>query len=582
MSDGVVNIGTNIDDAQLKQQLSNLSGKMNKMLNGISFAAIGKGAIEAGKAVAGLVSDVMTTTDNVDKMSQKLGLSRKTFQEWDYVMGQSGMSIDTLKTGMTKFNKNILENKDAFKALGIEVNSSMSKDQLFEMTINKLRGMGDTMERARLATELFGKAGADMAPILNTSAAGIEALKKEAHDMGIIMSDETIDSGVKLGDAIDKLKQTFSGLMAEALTPLMPIITDLATQFSEILPPLLEFIAPLLSMLIPALGEIVQALLPQLLVLFEALLPILQPLIDILLLLCETVLVPFITLFSEIIVAIMPGFIEILMLVIEALGPFLLTLSELVYTLMPVLIQVFTYIIDNVLEGFGAAFKAIMPIVQAVLDALGNLIDFIVNVFQGDWKGAWESIGKFFTNIWDGIKMVFAGVVNSIIRGINKLIQGLNKLHFKMPDWLGGGEFGFNIKEIQEIKIETSGNYQEKTDEMFEGSKDKIPQVGIPADADKDAKTNMALGSGVDIESLLQSDGYAGSGVSGGYAGSTVGNITGDITKDKSLGGSDGARKMVTMRNIYIDVTGNTFRDEADINKTGDMLVQRLKLAGVL
>ena len=37
--------------------------------------------------------------DRIDKLSQKIGMSRQAFQEWDYVLGQNGISIDVMQGG---------------------------------------------------------------------------------------------------------------------------------------------------------------------------------------------------------------------------------------------------------------------------------------------------------------------------------------------------------------------------------------------------------------------------------------------------------------------------------------------------
>ena len=64
-------------------------------------------------------------TDEIDKQSLKMGISRKGYQEWDYAMGQSGMSIDTLKVGMKTLvaqmdgaNEGSAKSVDAFNKLG--------------------------------------------------------------------------------------------------------------------------------------------------------------------------------------------------------------------------------------------------------------------------------------------------------------------------------------------------------------------------------------------------------------------------------------------------------------------------------
>ena len=38
--------------------------------------------------------------DEIDKMSAKIGISKKGFQEWRYVLGQNGMEIDKMQVGM--------------------------------------------------------------------------------------------------------------------------------------------------------------------------------------------------------------------------------------------------------------------------------------------------------------------------------------------------------------------------------------------------------------------------------------------------------------------------------------------------
>ena len=53
-------------------------------------AAIGGAAIVAGGALLSVANKASTALDRVDKLSQKIGISRKGFQEWDYVLSQSG------------------------------------------------------------------------------------------------------------------------------------------------------------------------------------------------------------------------------------------------------------------------------------------------------------------------------------------------------------------------------------------------------------------------------------------------------------------------------------------------------------
>lgn len=81
-----------------------------------------------------------------------------------------------------------------------------------------------------------------------------------------------------------------------------------------------------------------------------------------------------------------------------------------------------------------------------------NIIDFIKNVFTGNWKAAWENVKDIFKSIVDGLGNIFKAPLNFIIDGINGFLGGLNNI--KIPDWVPGvGGKGFNIPKIPRLKV---------------------------------------------------------------------------------------------------------------------------------
>jgi phage-related protein len=135
-------------------------------------------------------------------------------------------------------------------------------------------------------------------------------------------------------------------------------------------------------------------------------------------------------------------------------------------------------------DGFRNFLKAMWSGIKKVCSTIGN---FFKDVFSKAWNGiksVFSKVGGFFAGVWDlikkpflkaaewfkglfsnvvdGIKFVFNKIVdivktpiNWIIDGINTLIGGINKISFDIPDWLGGGKFGFDIPEIP--KLATGG-----------------------------------------------------------------------------------------------------------------------------
>lgn len=105
----------------------------------------------------------------------------------------------------------------------------------------------------------------------------------------------------------------------------------------------------------------------------------------------------------------------------------------------------------------GIVQTAVGPIIVAVrtvIDVFMEVIQFIKNVFTGEWSAAWENVKNIFGSIWEGIKDLAKVPLNGIIRMINVAIRGLNSLSIDIPEWVpgvGGNTWGVNIPQIPEL-----------------------------------------------------------------------------------------------------------------------------------
>lgn len=237
-----------VDSAAAEKSISSTSDKAEsfgtKIGKGIKTAAKWGAAIGAGAAVVGagmykMATSSAETTDRIDKLSQKIGMSRQGFQEMDFIASQSGMAIESLQVGfktlrgaMEQAEKGTGKGAEAFKALGVSVTDSSGnlrdQEDVFNEAVNALQGMEDGTEKAMLATKLFGKSGQEMMPMLNGAAGSIDEMRQQAHDLGLVMSDESIDAGVAFTDTIDQLQRSFKTAVAEIGVQFMPIITKFA------------------------------------------------------------------------------------------------------------------------------------------------------------------------------------------------------------------------------------------------------------------------------------------------------------------------------------------------------------------
>ena len=226
-------------------------------------------------------------------------------------------------------------------------------------------------------------------------------------------------------------------LISNIFPVLITLIQSLLPFVEMFISSLLPVVTDLLLMLLPPITQIVQLILPLLINLLEPLFPLLQP-----------------------ILALLQPIIDMLMLILEPLIQLLNTVLPPLINIISGLIQIAIIPLQTHLSSLagviGGAFKGAFDLmrnnVQTAKNVFTGFIDFIKNVFTGNWKGAWTAVKNIFTSIFEGIKNGFKVPLNAIIDGINVFIRGLNRI--EIPDWVPGvGGKGFNVREFKRLRI---------------------------------------------------------------------------------------------------------------------------------
>jgi hypothetical protein len=181
----------------------------------LKFTAITSAAF-APLAGAALVFSRMG--DEMAKASDRTGVQVEALSELAYAADQSGTSLSGLETGLKKSAKLMHEAKDGSKEahktisrLGLSVAQleKMRPDQRFEAFADAISRIKDPGERAAMAMEVFGKSGTELLPLMKEGAAGIQALRKRAQELGLVMGTDDARAAEEFGDRLDDLwKQT--------------------------------------------------------------------------------------------------------------------------------------------------------------------------------------------------------------------------------------------------------------------------------------------------------------------------------------------------------------------------------------
>lgn len=216
------------------------------------IASIGKVTGEVGKltaAVGGAGAALFAFTkraadivDELGKMSQKVGVTVETLSALKFAAELSDISLDSLGTGLRMLSRNMVETqqgtgdaRDGFRALGISVEEMPGKLKPTETVLMELadrfQKMKDGPEKTALAMRLFGRAGADLIPLLNQGRAGIEALRKEAERLGVVFSTEAAKAAEEFNDNMTRLKASATGLSVHMAGPFVKAFGEAAAAF---------------------------------------------------------------------------------------------------------------------------------------------------------------------------------------------------------------------------------------------------------------------------------------------------------------------------------------------------------------
>lgn len=207
------------------------------------ITAVATGATIMGKKLYDSANATADYGDQVDKMSQKLGLSADAYQKWDYVLNLAGTDIDSMTTGLKTLTNKLDDAKNGsadsqamFKKLGLSMEdlSKMSREEVFEATIKGFQGMADSTERAALANDLYGKSGQNLTPLFNQSAEQTQEQIELAEKYGMVMSDKAVKASAAFKDSLTTLSMTFQGLKNRMMGEFLPSLTNVTDGLAKL------------------------------------------------------------------------------------------------------------------------------------------------------------------------------------------------------------------------------------------------------------------------------------------------------------------------------------------------------------
>lgn len=226
------------------------------------FSASGAAAVTVVGGLVGALAkstmDMSKTADDLLTLSTQTSLTTDQLQEFEYASELVDVSTDTLRGSLVKLTNNMQtaatgtgSAAEAFKKLHVKVSDSSGKlkdnYEVFLKTIDALGKMKNETERDALAMDIFGRSATDLNPLIEAGSGRLKELAEQAHEVGYIVDNETLQSFGELDDAMQKLDKQGDAVKRSFAEALLPVITAFAEALNAIPTPVLTAVISITS-----------------------------------------------------------------------------------------------------------------------------------------------------------------------------------------------------------------------------------------------------------------------------------------------------------------------------------------------
>lgn len=257
----------------LKKAEKDLTG-FSKFVMGIKVALSSFATSMAGVAAAYLTfriiadsfTNAMETLGNLQDASTKLGMSSSALRKLQFAATQSGVEIEGLNSALQKMLVNLSKDasdadSDVFDKLGLNAKrlKELAPDKQFTLIAGALSKVKNAADRAAIATEIFGKSGPSLIPMLS----GLGEMVTEAERLKLAFSDLDVAKVEAAGDEWAKVKEEIQASWQSIAIGMAPAIGVLSRYLVKAMLDAREFGSTFMNMstmVVGAVGYMIDAI----------------------------------------------------------------------------------------------------------------------------------------------------------------------------------------------------------------------------------------------------------------------------------------------------------------------------------
>ncbi len=233
--------------ASLNRQLSFIGKNASTVFRNLGRMTAPFIALGGAATVAGMTQMVKSTAqygDQIANMVERVGWGTKAFQEYAHVARFSDMTTEEFAGNLEKLTRNmgmlragsgslLTSIEKVSPALAKQLKAAKTNEEAFELMIAAIQKVEDPAKKAYLANAAFGKSGLKMVQLANHGAKEIAELRKEAQEMGVVLSEVAVNNAQSFNDAMEQNSEVMRGLSGAITSQVLPVVIPMIQAFSK-------------------------------------------------------------------------------------------------------------------------------------------------------------------------------------------------------------------------------------------------------------------------------------------------------------------------------------------------------------
>ena len=246
------------DSAQLRSDMEKVRSQMRGMQKtaddvGSSISAFGRNfaaAFSAAAVTAGIaaitrgIGTVLKSADDLVKSADRIGISTTALQELGHAASLSGVSMETLDKSFQTFTKRVGEAKAGYGALSTaldktnadllaQIVNSKNQEEALNAVFAAISGLKNQTDKAALANAAFGRSGSALTTILKDGTEGLNEMRKEARDLGLVMDGDLLRAAEQTGDEFERTASVIRAQFGRVILETTPALQQFAKELRD-------------------------------------------------------------------------------------------------------------------------------------------------------------------------------------------------------------------------------------------------------------------------------------------------------------------------------------------------------------